>query len=470
MTGISHGARLYALWELSRRSGVTFDFFERWKIALHEGTLVVRPRLDSPGEIRFPLSFNGKRQSARTVQKQWSHEGVCGIREQVPNFIVPFCQEDSVPQRPLFLQETQQVFICTEDLLASILFTLCRREEIDAPERDVHGRFPTAASVASRHNFLHRPIVDEYGLAFQQILKILIPAWRPAARTLRVKVSHDIDLLGIPFSLKSAIGHLLQRGSPQSCARDLVSLVSPLEPTYLSSVRTLCNLSSARGLRSALYWKASSRGQFDAGYDLGNPKIARVIDWAKKQGAEMGLHPGYEAYLARPKLKEEVERYRKTVKDEKIGGRQHYLRWCPATWEDWESCDLAYDSSVGFPDRIGFRAGTCIPYLPWLWESDRCAELLEIPLLVMDGAIIGDQGLKSDERLMGVFELLRRCASVGGVFTLLWHNSSLLKPYAQYYLPILDLLGGNENYDWETDAETLRQNARQLSTTHAIGE
>jgi hypothetical protein len=462
MIRISHGARLYALWELSRRAGVTFDWFDRWKITLGPDVLVIRLGQDSPGEIRFPFFFRAERTPRKIVHKEWSREVPNEIREQVPNFLVPFCHRESIPRQPLFLDENQHAFTCTEDLLASILLTLCRYEEIDPPERDVHGRFPASASIASRHGYVNRAIVDEYGQAFRQILEILMPRWRPAPRTLRVKLSHDIDLLGIPFSLKSALGHVCQRGAPLSCARDFLSLVSPLEPTYLYSVRTLCKLSSARGLRSALYWKDSALGKFDTGYDLRDPKIARVIDSALKQGVEMGVHPGYETFLARPKLREEVERRRKVLNHAKIGGRQHYLRWCPTTWEDWESCDLAYDSTVGFADQIGFRAGTCIPYVPWLWKLDRSADLLEIPLLVMDGTIVQEMKLRTDESLRAVRELLNRCASVGGVFTILWHNSSLLTPYAQYYLSILDILSGTQNYDWETDAETLGRETRQL--------
>jgi len=65
----------------------------------------------------------------------------------------------------------------------------------------MHGRFLAAQSVALRHNFLHRPIVDEYGLALQQVIELLLPGWRPPERKLRVKLSHDVDEVGIPLDL-----------------------------------------------------------------------------------------------------------------------------------------------------------------------------------------------------------------------------------------------------------------------------
>ena len=137
-----------------------------------------------------------------------------------------------------------------------------------------------------------------------------------------------------------------------------------------------------------------------------------------------------------------------------MGGRQHYLRWCPETWLHWERCGLAYDSTVGYADAIGFRAGTCIPYRPWLPALNREANLLEIPLLVMDRTLLGYMGLTEQQSLAAVLELLSRCRVVGGVFTLLWHNGSLTEPrYCRLYQKLLDALGGCGKYDWRSERD-----------------
>jgi hypothetical protein len=211
-----------------------------------------------------------------------------------------------------------------------------------------------------------------------------------------------------------------------------------------------------------MYWKAPTAGPFDTGYDLRDRKIRRVIEWAKRRGVEMGVHPSYETFGSLEKLREEVSQCRSALNEPVIGGRQHYLRWSPQTWLDWERCDLAYDSSVGFAQEVGFRAGTCIPYLPWLFELDRPARLLEIPLLVMDGTLVMYMKLGVEESVAVIKEMRARCAAVGGVFTLLWHNCSLLPPYQKFYPPIFDLLTGTANYEWRADWEALREQANGL--------
>jgi hypothetical protein len=464
MATISNAARLYALRELSRRAGVTNADFQRWKIDVEANELTVQPQWDAPGWIRFPFDA-AETHTAEVVKKAWYREPLAELRELIPDFVVPFCRVDSIAQQPLFLEESPQRFLCTEDLLASTLLTLCRFEEVNASNLDKHGRFPASASIALRRGFLDRPIVDEYGLALEQILQAISPGRQPAPRSLRVKLSHDIDLIGIPFDLRSAVGHVMRRGSPLSSAKDFLSLVTPVEPAFLDLVRKICQLSIDRGLHSALYWKTSGVSEFDSGYDFADPRIVRVVDWARSQGIEMGVHPGYDTFRSPPHLEQEVQRCRDVLNSERIGGRQHYLRWCPETWADWERCGLAYDSTVGYADHVGFRAGTCIPYLPWLWKANRPADLLEIPLVVMDVTLAHNDYMRLDpeQSLSVVNRLMQSCAAVGGVFTLLWHNDRLMPPYGRYYSPILETLSGIPNYDWESDARKLRSEVGQLA-------
>lgn len=459
----SKRAALYALWELSRRAGVEFEDFKKWKIEFRNSLIVVRPGSNSRAEVHFPYHSPATGNKDRITRKNWGSEPSAIVRSLVPHFIVPFTSSHSVDEQPLFLRQNPNLYLCTEELLASILMTLGRVEELQPSELDSHARFPASASIAWRHNFLRRPIVDEYGLAFEQVLSMALPSWKSQRPQLRLKLSHDIEELGIPFSFRSAMGHFLKRNSLSSCVRDFASLAGDAEPSYLQMLRQLCKLSSEKRLHSAMYWKASPAGPFDTGYDLQDPRILRVIEWAKTRGVEMGVHPSYDTFNSREKLREEVARCRSTLNEQVIGGRQHYLRWGPQTWEDWESCDLAYDSSVGFAQEIGFRAGTCVPYLPWLFELDRPAKLLEIPLLVMDGTLVMYMKLSVEESLTALRDLQTRCALSGGVFTLLWHNGSLLPPYQKFYPAVFDLLTGTPDYDWRTDWETLRWQEGTLS-------
>jgi len=371
------------------------------------------------------------------------HAPVDSIRREVPDFIVPFASDHDRENTPLFLSAGPDVVHCAFDLLSSLAFTLSRLEETLTSHRDLHGRFPSAASIASREQFLQRPIVDEYGLAFEQALTYLLPAWQPEKRTLRVLISHDIDHIGIPFSLRQILGHAIRRHSPAVAARDLLAV--PLGaglPTYLGCVQQLAEMELERSLDCEFYWKVSPPGQFDSGYDPFHPAAMKVISWLREHGIMNGVHPGYETFLNPERLRDEVDEFTDLLGPGPLGGRQHYLRWAHDTWLHWENCGLAYDSTIGYPDQGGFRAGTCVPYRPWLFPANREANLLEIPLTLMDQVLFPG----SEQHSLGlVSQLVNRCRSVGGVFTLLWHNTSFVTPrYRRLYTAILDTVAALE--------------------------
>ena len=462
-TGKSHGAvwellrqaqtpeaRRYAVKELARRAGVTRDFFDDWDIqCLGERTTVTL----SPGssrQIHFEcvpeedLAYvaNGDFPIAKTA-----HPIGCSNLPEREDLIVPFCKLPKDQKVPLFQRQLDGSYLCPLDLLFSMLLTLSRVEECLCSVRDLHDRFAASSSVATKFDFLERPVIDEYGLAFEQVLRELVPSWRPSAREFSVKLTHDIDSIGIPFELRTTVGHTLKRRRPGCTFQDLLAYRSEADPAELQLVRRLAEISRSRGLHSAFYWKGSPRTQMDDGYDPFHPKVQRVICNLRDQGFEMGVHPGYYTFRARPELQNEVERLEAAIGCSNLGGRQHYLRWSPETWLDWEASGLVYDTTVGFADRIGFRAGTSFAYRPWSLAQNRELHLIEIPLIVMDCTPVKYMGLPRTEGLQRVRKCIERVREVGGTFTMLWHNVPLMEPkYHGWYEPILDMLGDSRSF------------------------
>jgi len=84
---------------------------------------------------------------------------------------------------------------------------------------------------------------------------------------------------------------------------------------------------------------------------------------------------------------------------------------------------FAYDSSLGFPDGIGFRAGIARPFRPWDFEHERPLDLVEVPLAVMDVTLAERRylGLSPRTAWSRVTSLLDRAAEHGAAFAILWH-------------------------------------------------
>ena len=452
---LTREARLYAIAQIARRAGVSKHWSRNWRVDIDQQWATIHLDSRSRKKIVFPVTLAPDREahsflSGETSRAAWAYPPASHLYDSVPDFVVPFVGGKSASGLPpIFAASDAETVRFNFDLPAATLLTLTRAEEIAAGERDAHGRFPASAGIAASQKFLHRPIVDEYGFALEQALQCLVPQWSAERQPLRVKLSHDVDEIGIPFSLRSTVGHALKRRASKASFQDCRSLFTGDLPAYLQSVLEIAQLSTRYGLDSAFYWKASPAGKNDSGYDPSHRKVVHVLQWLNERGFENGVHPGYETFRSPHRLTSEVNALRQSIGTYELGGRQHYLRWHPESWRDWEACGLAYDSTVGFAEQIGFRAGTCIPYRPWLLQENREAKLLEIPLLVMDRTLGYYLKLSPQESFVRVLDCVARCREVGGVFTLLWHNDSLLDPvFGDLYSRLLEHLAGSSRFDW----------------------
>src|SRR5581483_3137203 len=87
-----------------------------------------------------------------------------------------------------------------------------------------------------------------------------------------------------------------------------------------------------------------------------------------------------------------------------------------------ESAGFNYDSSVGFNNTVGFRAGTTQVYKP-LTSS----HLLELPLHIMDTALFYPTylNLRPAEAMNQVKEIIANAVRFGGCVTINWHDRSI---------------------------------------------
>jgi Family of unknown function (DUF7033) len=453
---ITTQARQYAALELFRRAGVPLDFFRTWKVSHGDSGMIFEIPNGTKKQISFPYAPPDVLRALSegriaTSRARWL--GDIHPPGAPDDLIVPFVQRGGATAKPLFSIIDQDTVECTSDLPLAALLMLSRWEETLEAPRDIHGRFAASSSIAARDNFLDRPVVDECALALEQVMQVLVPSWPRKERPLRVKITVDADHVGIPFRWKNALRHTTHYRSPLDSGRDLLGWMHSVETPNLRALRESVLLISEHNLKPSVYWKASPPGSRDSGYDPRDYRVRRVIDWLTDQGVESGVQPGYATFRSPERLRREVAVLREVLGDVPLGGRQHYLRWCPDTWIHWESCELLYDSSVGYADRIGFRAGTCIPYRPWLLSVNRQADLLEIPLIMMDRTLLDYMHLRSEELLVPVLtSCVDRCRAVGGVLSVVWHNNLLLDPlYRSAFMKLLGFCSSGEDYDWQTD-------------------
>jgi peptidoglycan/xylan/chitin deacetylase (PgdA/CDA1 family) len=327
------------------------------------------------------------------------------------------------------------------DVPGSIFFLLTRYEELVHTRRDRHDRFPAIASLALRAGFLHRPLANEYLEILWACLTRLWPGLVRRRRSYTVALSHDVDR---PFGqgwsrLVRCVGaDVVLRREPGLAVRRIASRLRRGERRRGTdpdnTFALILDTSERRGLKSTFYFMAGRTDhRYDGDYSLDAPWIQALLREIHDRGHEIGLHPSYHTWRDAAQLSGELNRLRLAaerlrIRQNEWGGRQHYLRFrAPETWRHYETAGLAFDATLTFADRAGFRCSTCYEFTPFDLEERRPLRLREHPLTVMDGTLLDASymGLSPDRAREAIKSLAQTCRSFAGTFSLLWHNSQL---------------------------------------------
>ncbi len=328
------------------------------------------------------------------------------------------------------------------DILGSVFFLLTRYEEIVRRTRDEHERFPASASLAAIEGFLERPLADEYVDVLWAAMHSLWPELTRRPSTFRLRLTHDVDQPWASWGqppgsvARSVAGDLLRRRDPVLAARRARSFLDArtgrVDRDPLNTFDLIMDTSERHNLRSAFYFMAGNGpGDSDFRYRLTDPPFECLLRRIHERGHEVGLHASYGSHRSSERTRAEADALRDTCSnagfDQPVWGvRQHYLRFeNPQTWRNQESAGLEHDSTLGFAEQIGFRAGTCREYPVFDLLDRRPLNLRERPLIVMDGTLLGYLRLGPEEATSRARALVDVCRRHQGDAVLLYHNDTL---------------------------------------------
>jgi hypothetical protein len=149
--------------------------------------------------------------------------------------------------------------------------------------------------------------------------------------------------------------------------------------------------------------------------------IAQRIEGLVVAGREIGVH-GIDAWLDSVKGREELQQVSKITGAMDVGIRMHWLYFDERSPATLEKAGFDYDSTIGYNETVGYRAGTTQAFKPL-----GASRLLELPLHVMDTALFYPNYLNLSpraawERLSGIID---NAVRFGGSVTVNWHDRSI---------------------------------------------
>lgn len=344
------------------------------------------------------------------------------------------------------------------DVHAIIFLLLTRYDEALAIRRDEYSRPLTQDQVLPRAGLQRRPVVDQLIELLRGAINYLWPLWPTRRTRFSVESTHDVDQLFAfvtcsPYEFAKVLAHSAARhglGDASRVARDYTrtKCAGPsADPSNTFS--WIMDQSEKRGMSSRFFFQTSLSGVDRAWkrnvYNLLDDAPQDILRNILSRGHDVGLHPSFASSDIVELRKEKNYLLRALEKsghsgNRRVGNRQHFLRFDPIhSPVNWSAAGFDYDSTIGYPDDVGFRAGTCHPYPLYDLRGRRSLPVIERPLILMDATLIRPQYMGINLRSEGgyseaanlVTNLSDECRRVGGQFTILFHNNVLSAPAAK---------------------------------------
>lgn len=175
-----------------------------------------------------------------------------------------------------------------------------------------------------------------------------------------------------------------------------------------------------------------------AAYDLSEvkPLLLRLLE----EYREVGLH-GIDAWRDCDKARAELDRIRLATGASDVGVRMHWLFFNEQSPPILDGAGFSYDSTVGYNDTVGYRAGTTQAFK--FFNTER---MVEIPLHIMDTALFFPRhmNLSFEEADAAIAPLVENVQRFGGVLTVNWHDRSIApeRLWGKTYIKLVESLKG----------------------------
>ena len=164
------------------------------------------------------------------------------------------------------------------------------------------------------------------------------------------------------------------------------------------------------------------------------PHIQKLI----AAGCEVGLH-GIDAWRDPEKGRQEREHILHITGNPAAGLRMHWLFYDSHTPRVLDTAGFAYDSTVGYNEAVGYKAGTAQVYRPLTAET-----LFELPMHIQDTALFypGQMNLSEAEAGELANTMIEKAETYGGALTINWHHRSIgpERCWDGFYIRLLESL------------------------------
>jgi hypothetical protein len=189
--------------------------------------------------------------------------------------------------------------------------------------------------------------------------------------------------------------------------------------------RSVFYLHAHTGYRGCKSWL------IDPSYDIArNQKLQDQLKNLLDEGFEVGLHGSTNSAADGNQLAVEKEALEKALDISVIKTRQHWLNYRESVTPGLHEKLFQYDSTLGWNDQMGFRAGSASRYRPYDHVNQMAFNYFETPLVLMDSTIYDYNHNRIPEAKSEAVEMLNSIKNLKNVHvSVCWHQRGLSRDY-----------------------------------------
>jgi len=315
------------------------------------------------------------------------------------------------------------------DIFRASFYFLSLVDEVRCTSKDAHGRNDQASLFAVRKGFSEEPWIDRWALDLGRTLEKRWPGISSKQRRYSHVATMDMDSLlryaGRPLSraIGASVKEVLGGSFGSFAERWQVRSGGKPDPFIRAVGRMIARRDHVD--RIVLFYLMRGNGAFDHAAEMGHSSYRDVLHRAA-QSLEIGLHPSYGSSSDESLVFDERSRLEDLIQRPIRFSRQHFLRWkLPETLRSLVDQGFVEDHTLGYSDRVGFRASTCTPFNWYDLEREEETNLELVPFAAMDSAVIEQMGMEPNDLVHAMSKVSDAVRSVSGTFVSVWHDRYL---------------------------------------------
>ena len=310
------------------------------------------------------------------------------------------------------------------DIFAASFYLLSRYEEYLPHVKDEYGRFTAKDSLAFKNGFLKQPVIDIWAYKFETVLKKQFPNFDFYSRSYNICPVIDVPMAyyfkykGLMRTIGGNFGDFLRFKFKHLYQRYLVILGFQKDP--YNTFKWIINKQKQVKNKFVVFFLIGDYSTYDKNVNINKRKFVSLIK-SVADYCRVGLKASYFSLENFEILKTEKINMESIINTTLIASRNSFSKLnLPASYRNLIELEITEDFTMGYVNEIGFRAGTCTPFLFYDMDYEIQTPLMVNTYHLMDYALLKDASLLDKKETL--HKIINEIKKVNGTFTPVFHN------------------------------------------------